>query len=379
MKRFLVKCLSLALACVLGATMLIGCKDDGPRMVFVGNPSATRFTKGEIARCVWDMRVYGGKLYLGGGDYTANTGPTDIWAYDLKAKEWEKSGSVQEEAIARFVEIDGELITTGIDPEEDWVFGNYYTLKNGVWEKTRNLPNAVHNYDMIEYDGKLFAGVGVDHGYYPFVYSVDGGKSFEMLKAYKDGVLVDLEQYEYSRAYELFEFKSKLYAIVVNTLKITDTEQSPSHELQVYEYQDGAMNFCADISDTVKLVSIGYKLFGGKAEYNGKMFVSTDYLYVSENISTFTKIKLPQNERVGSFLVDDGKMYVCAFKYHDQTFTITLYESFTGTSDFKKVYSFDYNVPAISFVKYGNDFYLGMGNRIENNDSNGNVLLITRE
>jgi len=346
-------------------------------MVLIGSPSATRFTQGEVARCVWDMHVFNGKLYIGGGDYDANTGPTDIWAYDLTSKEWKNSGSVPDEAVARFVEIDGKLVATGIDPEEDWRFGNYYTLTDNGWEKTRNLPNAVHNFDMVEYDGKLFAGIGVDHGYYPLVYSVDGGNSFETLKCYKEGVLVDLEQYEYSRTYEFLEYKSNLYAIVVNVFKDLDENQKRRFEMQVYKYQDGAMNFCADIIDTVKLISIGYKLFGGKAEFNDSVFISTDYLYASQDLRSFVKVALPNNERVSSFLIDNGKMYVLAFKYQDQTFTNTIYESPNGTSDFTKVYSFDYSVPAISFVKHGGDFYLGMGNRIEKNDCNGNVLLIT--
>ena len=128
--------------------MLCGCS--GNYLTLIGNPLSSRFTEGEIACCVWDMHVYDNKIFIGSGDYDLNTRPTDIWAYDLSTKKFVKTGSVLDEAITRFVEIDGKLVAPGIDPSESKEIGNFYTYENGQWVTTRNLPNAVHNLDMIK-------------------------------------------------------------------------------------------------------------------------------------------------------------------------------------------------------------------------------------
>ena len=95
---------------------------------------------------------------------------------------------------------DGLLCTPGHDPKEDWKLGNFYRRKkDGEWEKIRTLPDGVHNYDMAEFDGKLFAagyGVGV---------SDDNGKTFKLLKQdFKRGLI--------DRCYSLLVFKKALFA-----------------------------------------------------------------------------------------------------------------------------------------------------------------------
>jgi hypothetical protein len=54
-----------------------------------------------------------------------------------------------------------------------------------------------------------------------------------------------------------------------------------------------------------------------------------------------------------------------------------VYKSTTGLAgDFLEVFKFDYPAPAISFEKYGDAFYLGVGNKGAVNDYNGMILKV---
>lgn len=69
---------------------------------------------------VWDLQAFDGKVYLGGGDSTANPGPLNLWAFDLAA--WElparPEAVVEAEAIENFRVFGGTLYVPNSDPTE---------------------------------------------------------------------------------------------------------------------------------------------------------------------------------------------------------------------------------------------------------------------
>ena len=133
----------------------------------LGMPTLMQYPDNSYARCVWDIKVYDGKVYIGCGDYDKNSGPTTLWAYDLNTNTWKEQVTVDEEAIARFITIDDTLCIPGIDthptPEDqhEHELGNFYRLEKGIWKKYRNIPHVVHNFDMTHFNGKLLAGLCV--------------------------------------------------------------------------------------------------------------------------------------------------------------------------------------------------------------------------
>ena len=174
----------------------------GKDYIEVGVPYAETFPNGEIARNLWDLYIYDGKIYLGGGDYSLNSGPVDIFAYDLAEEKFVLTGSVEDEAIVNFVQIGEKFIATGTDPMEDWSMGNFYVLTSQGWEKQRVLPFCVHNFDLIEFEGKIYAGMGGDYGHNPIAVSTDGGLTFEEIPLYLNGQeILALDDPEYCRCY----------------------------------------------------------------------------------------------------------------------------------------------------------------------------------
>lgn len=354
---------------LIGAT---GCKE----FTDLGVPTIKRYPGGGAMRCIWDVKVYDGKVYVGMGDYDKNTNPSDIWAYDLKKRKWILTGSVEDEAVLRFIKLGGpNLIVPGTDPSEEWDMGNYYVLQNGTWKKERVLPNVIHNFDIIDYDGKIMYAVGADYGLLPAIYTEDNAKTFKSFEFFKNGEPYLVKSEDYARGYEFFEVFGELYLLVHHTyVEIQKASAS------IFKYENGAFNYYCDGREFFMASRVNMTITPAKGAFKNNYFYCTDYLYYTKETDTFKtkwKVSLPNDERVSDFVIYNGEMYILSFiEKEDKSYTITIYKTQTGTSNFNVVYTFDYGVPPISFDVYKKYAYVGMGNRKEINDLNGKMLKI---
>ena len=146
--------------------------DVSARVERVGNPYEAYYGDGEwvYARNLWDLKAFGGRLYLGAGNSSnegpaVNAGPVPLIAYDPKLDAFVEETLVEDEQIDVYYAFGGRLFTPGHDPREGWLLGNVYRLgDNGRWVKRRALPLAIHAYAMAEQAGRLFAGLGTVTG-----------------------------------------------------------------------------------------------------------------------------------------------------------------------------------------------------------------------
>ncbi|MBQ3115980.1 MAG: hypothetical protein IJC07_03020 [Clostridia bacterium] len=368
----LVKKLTILILVLVCFASTVACGESGEQEVNeLGCPSSQRFEAGELSRCVWDMKLWDGVLYIGGGDYDKNTGPVSLWAYNVKEKQWDCSASLPDEAITRFLVLNGQLVAPGIDPTESWELGNYYKLENDEWKVHRVLPNAVHTFDAVQHNGIVIVGIGTDGKTFPALISYDDGTTFSAIPFYKNGVLFELSAYEYSRTYELFVFNDRVYALVYN--KQFDGE----YNVEMYVFDGGAFNFVKGVDNFCKFGNISVNMLNAKGQFKDSFFISSDYLYVSDNLNQFDKVKLPQDENASQFRVIDGKLYVLSYKPHEKEedkYKIRMYVSDSGVDNFKQVFSFDYDVHPLCFEKDGDVFYVGMGTKTITHQNNGMVL-----
>lgn len=138
----------------------------------LGGPWAVRYADDALryARNIWDMRLYNGRLYVGGGNSSnkgpaVNAGPVPIMAYDFQRMTWVAEGQVDDEQIDRFLLLDGDLAIPGHDPRQNWQWGNLYLREaKGRWRKQRRIPNGVHTYDVVSHAGRWFAALGTAKG-----------------------------------------------------------------------------------------------------------------------------------------------------------------------------------------------------------------------
>ena len=126
------------------------------------------------ARNIWEIKKFGRKLFFGSGS-SSNGGPAvnagttfggvPVITYDLDSKAWAVEAVLPEEQIDRYVEIGGTLVVPGHDSMQDWTLGSRFTRQsNGTWIETRDIPDGVHVYDMIEHSGVTFAALGTATG-----------------------------------------------------------------------------------------------------------------------------------------------------------------------------------------------------------------------
>lgn len=105
------------------------------------------------------LTAFNNKLYIGYGDYTNNTGPIIINAYDPSVSAFTGSlASVPTEAIKNFREINGKLYAPTIDPIGGESKGGYAV---GEPWSTKLPVDAIHMYDMCTFDGSdlwMFGG-----------------------------------------------------------------------------------------------------------------------------------------------------------------------------------------------------------------------------
>lgn len=364
----------LAIACCLS---LFGCKKQAApaptlthTFVELGIPTASGYDAGAVANCPWDLKLWNGKLYRAAGDYDKNSGKTSIWAYDLKSHRWQNTFETSDEAIHRFVEIDGTLYAPGVDPTEDWDLGNYYVLNGDSWTKLRNLPNGIHNYDMVEFDGKIFAGLGVSAPNSPVVMSTDKGKTYNFVPLYKDGKQVDTTGMTYIRAYEYMVFNDQLYAYVT-----LDEDKA------LYRFETDRMVWVGKSSGLVYSKRTNINYFNAKFQLGERYFLVSNHLIAVKDfadLSTAGRAVLPQNEYVSDALLEEGLMYVLAYRQKDDgTYQTVIYSSKTGLTDsFTELAQFDYAVPPTSFAFDGDYFYIGMGSKHAVHEKNGMLLRV---
>lgn len=361
------KILFVFLICIL-LLPLFGCNRE-KEYIELGIPSSDQYEKGNRALCAWDLFLYDGKLYVGAGDYDKNAGPIQIWAYDTDAHLWLNSGTVPDEEVSKFLLLNGIPAIPGTDPKGDWSHGNYYLLTDGVWEICSQVENGIHMFDLTEYEGAIFAGLGVLPGKSPVVRSTDGGESFSPVSLYKDGATLDTSAYETVRVYDFFLCDGKLYALFIYG---TDTVL-----FDLFRYEDGGFHYLCDWTTEIAMLKISSKVVNAKVEFKDKLFFTTGLLYATEDMQSFERIQLENATVVYDLLVDGGRIYTLSATKSEDTYRISVSSSKTGdTEDFREEFYFFYSVPPISFEKDGNTFYFGMGSIGEANDKNGMILSV---
>jgi len=123
----------------------------------IGRPTADMQ---EAARGINELSLYQNRLYIGYGDWSKNTGPTDVIYYDSDTKTFVTEFTVDEEAIVRYRQYGERLFLPGVDSKESWDLGNLYVRNEAGWRKLRSVPRGVHVLDFAVYRERWYAATG---------------------------------------------------------------------------------------------------------------------------------------------------------------------------------------------------------------------------
>lgn len=187
----------------LGVGLNIFTGSGGISVEDLGIPASIYHTGTEYyPRNPWYIKAWGGKIYLANGN-TANFGPSPnsgccILSYNPANGAVTNELTCDDEMVMYFREIGGELYAPGCDLKPGSGTENYYRLRSGTWSKITAVPFSDHNFDMCEFDGKIFACGGTS-GTSVAAYSTDGGATFTNITT------------AFSRGYCLIPFNGDLY------------------------------------------------------------------------------------------------------------------------------------------------------------------------
>lgn len=365
---------------VLGCLLMLFCGcfaklPASPTPTELGIPLAERYPQSPSSRLAWDMTVYDGKLYVGGGNYITNAGPVPVCAYDMQAGAWTTEGELPDEEINRFLVLDGQLAVPGTDPQGDWSFGNYYVKGKNGWETVRTIPGGVHTFDVTEFEDKLFAGIGVARGGTPIRCSADGGKTFEAVPMVKDGQPIDTTEGECIRTYDFFIVNDTLYATLWYENQVQDRL-----DFDVYRYENGTFVFLSTWVDKLAQLPLNNTVIGGKGVFRDTLYFTTGYLFLTSDMQNIQRVQFPHEEVVWDVVATPDALYVLTGLEQEEGWRVSVWKNASGEeSDFVEVLRFDYTVPAMSFAvaDEGDTFFFGMGQKDADHTRNGMVLMCT--
>lgn len=344
----------------------------------LGIPLQEHYPTGIVARTAWDVEIFDNKLYIACGDYDANSGPIPIYCYDLDNKVWDISGTVPDEQIEHFKIINDTLMTPGCDPRGDWSYGNIYMLQENKWITNRTIPGGIHQFDLIEFDNKLFVALGVVPGQYPIAVSNDDGKTFQQVIMYKDGNPIDTTVPSGTtsaqiRVYDFFTLNGNLYAYYCLYI-------DGAFSLEIYHYQNNGFYYHSNMPTLIKSRRTTYRTFDEKLEYNGKVYFTTGNLYVTADMKTVQKIDIAGKTAVTDIRVIENDLYIlCATKNTDGSYRTSLWRKIPGEIErFHEIFFFNFPCPAQCFTYHNGTIYFGMGDGIlsESDPYNGTILSI---
>ena len=333
----------------------------------LGNVLGTysRFEEYPMAKCIWELYEYEGKIYLGCGDGNNNTSPTPIYSYDPNADAYvsfDLTGEVTEEWVDRFFVLDGTLGVLGADPavgEYGWDEGTYYTLEADGWQ-VHLFHSGTHTYDFVEYEGAHFIAKQTLYDGEPVIRSADGGETWENVAMIKDGVRQIWEEGSYIRGEKFLTLNGKLYLYFYNTGK----ELGYKHF--VYEYKDGAFHqlpytWPQNLDIRSQMPNAASSRLENAVEFGGKVYLVTGHLMATDDLSTIGRVALPEACRVQDICVTDDTLYVMASTQKELSSFETVVFATTDGEQFEVAARFSYPIPCYSFLPYGDKLYFGTG------------------
>lgn len=351
-----------------------GIVTDNKQETNVGNPSEDSYTDTQArSRVPWDMIIEDGKLYIGGGDYSKNTGPVDVYCMDLETNQWSVSGTLNDEAIGKFVRIGDQVYAPGFDAKGAPSTGNYHLLQDGQWETFSDIPGAAHNFDIIEYNGIRMFAIGTWSGNVsPVQATEDNGQTYFGIPFFKDGINITEENdFDFMRVYEFFTTENGLYCLFTSTI------ESQTQPCEFYQYDnDGFYYVSTNIDSNMRIKAFKQEPIASEVTYQNRSYIAAYYLSRTTDFLTVETITLPRNEIVADLLIDDDQLYVLCAETKDETFDVRVY-AYVSNSFFYPLLSFEAGNIPISFAKNGNDFYIGLGIQGNNDDVSGTVTKVT--
>ena len=387
--RFLILTgLGLALSVADAATSFAQAIDQ-TQIEQLGNPFFPGNDNRRYARNVWDMQVFGDRLYFGHGNSSnlapaPNAGPIPVISYRESAG-FNTETVLDEEQIERFRVTGDQLTVPGHDPVLGAGQGTWSRLESGGWVTRNNIPNnaTAHTYDMIEHNGNIYAALGSRR---PVAVSTDNGQSFQ-------SAIGDVGD---QRLYDFLNVNGDLYA--VGGLNTTINGVRRNRGFAKLE-SDGQFSISTRVTESVAFP--GYNnsrafdtetaprsaQLGNQTVYVGALAVNDhqwDPFGLYAATGDFDQVDdllggISRGKPFDLLSVSDSELWVLTGQEQADGWTIEVLST-TDLNQFDPIVSFTSPTFARSFELFNDDLYFGLGSFTDDIDpATGNVLRIRSE
>jgi hypothetical protein len=375
--------------------------DVGDALEQLGIPTEKRWESGEwiYARNPWSLCAHDGRIYIASGNANnpppaANAGPVDLWTYDPKqqgdaeTKGFKVEYVVNDEGIDKFCVLsdglwipgedshltgrnDGRIIgetklqaierklKTAASVPADWSLGNTYHRRGQGWEQLRTIKNGIHVYDLIDFDGKLFAAISTVPGGMIAV-SSDRGLTWENALT---------KPLPWSRTRSLFVLEDfgqpRLFAS-------TNGAGIYRYEPKDQSFSEVPEDLFPGIGDDDRKETFAARptAFKQQVVYIGATkIIDHDWaphgLFAAAKINQARGVPLPGSAMPRALLASDdgGTLYALASLQPDEDTTrVAVFATQDAAlEDWKELFFFEADTFARSFAILDGDFYLGLG------------------
>ncbi|MEL6578469.1 MAG: hypothetical protein AAFQ14_01855 [Cyanobacteria bacterium J06621_12] len=365
-------------------------------VVRLGNPLADDGKKGRSLN-VWDLQVFDGKIYVGGGDTSKNVGPMNVWAYDPATTSFIKEANVAEEAILQYKVIDDQLYIPAADPRGNDNSKFYRLSAGGEWEKfTDKSLKLAHIRDLIKVNNKLLL-VG------------NSRPAIKDEKVVQGAVITDSDQVSFRPVtvdnlpdtgnvsflgfdwfFTVFAFQNKIFA---PNAFLRDTGgypgsiavYNPQIERLALDFKLGSEEFIPQANidpqngkhgvDTIyqiwqPLVYQDHLVYTARSFSNAvdprkayQLYFNSLGVYLKPDLGVSPQeIRLPHQAIGENLLLIEDELYLLANRKRGTKFTIYVYKTNQiAKHNWTEVLSFSSSNKARSFEYLDGDFYFGLG------------------
>jgi len=343
----------------------------------VGNPFARRYPDGAevYARSIWGMQAFAGSLFLGAGNASnagpaPNAGPVPIIRFDPQRERFVTEGSVDDEQVSVFRVLDGQLHIPGLDARGSARMGNFYRRDDaGEWRKFRNLPHALHVFDMASHAGKLFAALGTPKGAAVAV-SANKGEAWDL--TYLG---------EKQRVFNLIKLDDTLYAVkqLLAKRNVADLPLSEqANYFAIAEYRDGEFKPRPDIKAAALFPDMPLRAerstmlmhatqANGKLAYIGAYYINNPFgVFVAASLKpergAIRRVYIPKAYFPAGLLARGNRLYIlCNREEEDGYRSMVLETALDDPEAVRELFHFKTSTIVRSFEELDGDFYFGLG------------------
>jgi len=356
------------------------------------------------ARNVWDMYLFGNRIYIGYGSWAnsspsdaVNKGPIPIIAIDTAADQFvreevyvnvngvrtHRPNGADDEQLWIFREINGKLYAPGTDARgtvgapsaEGWDWGNYYIRQtDGTWLKRPTIPGGIHILDIIGFNGKLYTGIGGNseiEGSVGIMYSADDGETWSAPENLTNT----------ARNYTLIAWGNSLYAFAGDSARRVTTAGQPQTRLRgrVIDANNSTtdsttvLGIFSEVLDDARYIIRKYAFLGNsiafilykQGETNDSWELPAGLHYASSfsTASTISTASLPNPSAEAIDIIsrnNDTFAYILANVKNGNDYTVIVYKT-SNLINFETICSFRFGTFARSFEEHNKNFYFGMG------------------